>query len=280
MPERILAAIFLGLSCIGCARIQDSNTPAQLLQPSIPSPDSVTLEIFSVSTPWPEEPDEEALWHQVDELVLAPERRSDWARNGLRVGQIRGEVPPQFVELLQLTDQPALREEEPRAVDVNDAPIVLRRVMQLRYGHRGEVLTTGLLPTFHLLLPHAEGLRGETLHEAQGLFSIRLNESDANLIRLVATPEVRHGPPRQQIIGEQGVFRVEQGQASQILQQLQLEVDLAPAEMLLLTCRPESTGSLGHLFFRQQTAQGKQRKLLFLRIAAVPKTRLFGEEPG
>jgi hypothetical protein len=94
-------------------------------------------------------------------------------------------------------------------------------------------------------------------------------------VRLQITPELRHGQARQRVIGDEGVFRLEAGQAKETFDTLQVEFDLAVGQCAVLGACAEPARSLGREFFVDGAGNGLE-KLVVLRIARAPSGDLAG----
>ena len=269
----------------GCARWQQpaARDVPQLLQQATASPESVTLEIFFARVPWDDAEVNGPLWERIDEQSLPAELRQRMASNGLRAGLVGGQVPSRLAELMHLTDEPPPEREEPgiqQGVSLESEPAVRRRLLQLRSGRRGEILASGLIPSLPLLIREGGRLRGQTYEKAQGLFAVRAGALPDRQVKLSLTPEVQHGEAKQQWSGQDGIFQLEMARPKEIFAELEIEALLTPGQMLVVSCLPERPGSLGCHFFRDESARGKEQKVLIIRLVQTPLDALYEAEPS
>lgn len=269
----LLALLALPTTC-GCHRVlQRGKSP---LSPAQMHRDSVVLEMFFVRFPFGEEKINVDLWREVDEQQFGAELRQKLARNGIRAGVVSGAIPVALSELMELNDKPAANggEQATKISELAEEPKVLRRNMQTRNGQRGEIVASGVYDELPLLLCCPDGLCGTTFRKAQGILAVRAYPQGDGNVRVNLAPEVHHGAPQQRWVGDQGVMRLEAGRPREVIDDLVMNVELAPGSMLLLSSLPNRPGSLGHYFFT--TGKGaSEQKLLVIRLAQTQYDDLF-----
>jgi hypothetical protein len=86
-------------------------------------------------------------------------------------------------------------------------------------------------------------------------------------VRVELTPELHYGENRQRWIAEQGVFRLDAGQARCLFDKMTVAATLAPGQMLVMASLASRPGSLGHYFFTDQQSGPVEQKLLIVRLA-------------
>ncbi len=59
--------------------------------------------------------------------------------------------------------------------------------------------------------------------------------------------------------------------------QMRMTVQLAPGDMLVLMNLPDAGSRLGHYFHTVDAAEGRQQKLILLRLAEVPASDTFAD---
>jgi hypothetical protein len=238
----------------------------------------VTLEILFVRVPMGQPEVNGALWQAVDEQHLPTDLRRRLTKNGIRVGLLGSHVPVELARVLNMTDQPVTDEDVQVIDELDSEPMVRRRLLQLRAGRRGEILASGVYDQLPLLLQEDGQLSGQTFKQAQGLFAVFPSVGKNGRVRLKLTPEVHHGQSKQQWTGEDGIFQMMMARPKEVFDRLRMETELAPGQMLLISCLADQPGSLGHYFFTDQSAQGLDQKLLVIRLAKMPPRELFAEE--
>lgn len=275
----------------GCAPMTERHT-SRLARARM-SPSSIVLEIYSARFPFNDPKYNAKLWEQVDEQPFAADLRRNMVEYGLRAGILQGQIPAELEELLSgasdgqppaAKDAPSQPSKTPSqsleevVVDFEQESPVRKRVLQLRAGKRGEILTSGIYESLPLLENQAGQLRGKPYPNGQGLLSVKSFPLPDGRVRLDLLPELHYGEPKINYVGSQGIIRLETGRAKKVFEQLSLSATLTSGELLLITSLPHRPGSLGHYFFTEQTAGALEQKLLILRIAQTQHDDLFGAE--
>ncbi|MFW6125300.1 MAG: hypothetical protein ACOC46_04060 [Pirellulales bacterium] len=264
---RIVAALLLLSGTSGCRELalRESESP---LKPTRMSDDSLVLDVFFIRCPMGDPRLNEALWAEVDEQQLPPGLRRRLAENGFRAGLVAGSLPPTLADLMELPGKPPPADEsgEVRTVSLEDEPTVVRRHLQTPPGKRNEVVASALYESLPALRCCEGQLRGETFHQAQGIFGVRARPQSDGRVRLQLVPELHYGRPRQRWAGHQGVLRMETRRARQVYDDLAVDVPLLPGDMLVFSSLPSRPGSLGHYFLTAGRGE-LQQKLLVVRLS-------------
>lgn len=264
---------------LGCRLVSESADPVKsLLQPAVASSDSVTLEIFFVKFSLGDSALYDSLWYAVDEQQLKSDLRRRLAENGFRAGVVGTQIPDTLAQVLRLSEKGLTDEEKSRGVVLDEEPSVRKRLLQLRFGKRGEIVASPVQPVFPLLMADEGVVEGKTFHDAQGQFAIEVAQSEGPGIMLSLLPEIHHGKPQQRWAGRDGIMRLTMSRPKKIFDQLQIESSLRAGEMLLLSCIPDASGSLGFRFFTEDTVDERFQKLLLVRIAETPRRETFAPE--
>lgn len=270
--------LLLGLLCLtaGCTHLQaPASSP---LAPPQMSNDSVAIDIIFARIPL-NDGTSEKIWSDLDEQILPQEKRKSLYQNGFRIGRIAGPVPQPLVEIMKLTDSaPSSGETNTAdALSLTDESATTRRHLQLRAGHRTEILASGVYDELPFLRREDGRLVGRTLQKAQGVFGLSVRPNAYGGVKLRLVPEVHFGEPRIQPIAAQGMIRWESQRDRIVLDDLIVEADLTPGDLLILTCLPNCPGSLGNRFFTV-TAEGKlHQKIIAIRLSQVQSSPLFAE---
>ena len=272
----------------GCAPLlplgESPLSPAQM------SPDSVVLDIVFVRLPV-QQPDEVAtLWSQLDEQQLPASLRQRLARNGFRVGVAGAQLPPALERLIdeatplgeEIATTPPPAESNTASVTVTDfqsRPALSRRHLQLRDGLEAEIVASGIYPSLPLLEPDADGqLGGRRYDKAQGVFNLKAFTEADGCVRLDLRPELQYGEPQQEIRPDAGRWLMQSRRRRHAIDNLQIDVSLAPGEMLVLAAHPDDTASAGHYFFTEASGAGTTGKLLLIRLSQTQHDELFSTE--
>ncbi|MEX2113265.1 MAG: hypothetical protein WD845_08775 [Pirellulales bacterium] len=267
-------ALGIALVClVGCKLVDEQPKGRSPLAPVTPSPDQVTLEVFSAPAPL-EDPRWAALWSEVDEQSLSPELRTRLAQNGLRAGVIGARVPDALASLLKVTDE-RVSDEERTKVPLDGKPSVVMRLMQPSPGKRHELILTGVRNRLSLLRSAGGEVIGKTYSQAEGRLAMHVFPQPGGQVRLELVPELHHGEPKTQTRPSDGMFIWTTERDKEVFAELKVDSVLAAGEMLLITCLDDRPGSIGHHLFVQTDGEAPLRTLWALRVAQAGADRAF-----
>ena len=251
------------------------------LKPAALSQDSLVLDIFFIRFPFGDEAVNVDLWNEIDEQHFSPQCRNRLFRNGFRVGRVGNRIPVELARLLELGEKP-VSSDQPRRLeleDIEDGPSVRRRHLQIRPGHRSEIIASGFYDELPVITKDLSGqMSGEVFRQAQAILALNTRaECDAR-ISVSVTPEVHHGRPKKQwISGNQGVLLLDSSREREVFESLAAEATLEPGEMFVVSSLSNRTGSLGHYFLTETRAGKLQQKLLIIRLSQTQHDDLFGD---
>jgi hypothetical protein len=259
----------------GCSS-WEPNAPhnESLLKPITMADDGMQLEVISVRFPTGDPDFNTELWNKVDEQQLPLGLRRDLADNGLRVGVLYGELPPVIAQQLAAVESRPASVTEAAARLEHSAP-VNRQKMQLHSGWHGEILSSGVYAELPVWVHENGQLGGRTYLQAQGLIAAQAQALGDHRIKLHLTPELQYGEPLQQFVVEDGVLRPQTAKPKRVFDRLGFDTALAQDQMLLVTCLPDRTGTLGYNFFTEQRDGQPQQKLVVIRLAESRYSDLF-----
>jgi hypothetical protein len=201
------------------------------------------------------------LWHHVDEQALDSGLRLRLAATGLRAGVVTGSLPADI----------AARLEPAAAVDpATPEDAALRRVLRLLPGKRAEVVAATGLADLVLLERGTEGARGATYRDATALVAVQAWPDADGLVRIRLVPEVKHGAVQRSWVGEEGMFRLETGQARRAFDDLGVTARLPPGGTLVVGVAGTAGAGIGDALLRERSADGSVRLLLVRPLAAAP----------
>lgn len=274
---RALVLLLVLAAAPGCRPFETGPKGRSPLLPLVASAETIALEVFSAPSPV-SDPQLDALWAQVDEQPLPAELRRKLAENGLRAGIVGPSVPDTLAELLNVTDR-RIDAEERSLVPIQPEPGVTLTVMQPRSGERRDLVTSQTYDEIALLRRVDGRALGKTYYKAEGRFVLRtFHESDGR-VRLELSPELHHGEFKNRVTGSDGIMTWKQERQKEPFDELKLTATLAPGQMLLITCRPDRPGTVGHWFFTQTGGEKTVQKLYVLRAAQASPDRSFYEGP-
>jgi hypothetical protein len=240
------------------------------------SPDCVVLEVASVKGPPELLALDGDLWKEVDEQCFPTELRCALAENGFRFGVIGPQLPEALRRLLEAgEDSLGIRGADGKAIQGLLAP---GQRLQSRAGERYDIVASNA-PGGEMVVLLREGgqVRGGTYQDAQCVFAMKSFPKGDGRVEVDLTPEVRHGPRRQNWVGREGVFVLDADREREVFKQLRAHALLSPGRTLLLTCTPDPKG-LGRQFFVQQLPGGPETKILLIRLAQTQLDDLFAPD--
>jgi hypothetical protein len=225
---------------------------------------------------------DDAAWREIDETQLDPPVRRELLNNGLRAGVISGAVPTAIGRVLHQGDSHAQNDKKVAAkqsAELNNDPIVHGRVLRVRRNHRTEIQASEIYPSLPLLMSGNGDLGGRTYSQAQAMYALRVDPQPDRMALVELTPELHCGEPKLRFSGgDDGILRQVPLRERKVFDQLKVSVRLAPGEMLVMMCLPNSGCRLGHCFHTVDSADGPQHKLILIRLAEVPTSDTFALE--
>lgn len=274
---RPLLPTLLALCWAGCDAAPVRRTA--LLAPPQKPPESVGLEIFMIRYLADDRELAVDLWEQVDEQQLPPCTRRLLAANGIRAGLVGVQMPEPLVQAMNLPEKPPADPESTQLLDVARQPRFSRRLLQIRSGQQGRIITTGEF-TRHaelaLLVCNEQGeVAGRTYRQVMGLLTLEVHGLGDGRVRLELTPEIEHGEPQRSIVARQGVLQYEFGPARHTFDELRLDTVLAPGQSLVVAALPDRPGTVGRQLFGEMVSGREQQKLVLIRLSQPQLDTLF-----
>jgi hypothetical protein len=190
------------------------------------------------------------LWQETDEFVVDLETRESLNENGLRVGQLVGAPPAGFQTLLLSKRYCA----NPERLTVPSGKVISQKL--------SPVLAHCSLAVF------LDGDRRELeIDQARFILDVVPTLTGDGRTRLRFTPKVETGdkllPFQASPEDSSWVLRIEK--PSRRFPEMSWEVSLAPGQYVVIGCRPERLGTLGHLAFVQEEVTPPVQRLLVIR---------------
>jgi hypothetical protein len=276
-----LLALALLAAVSGCHSVLEPPVSAgidKLMKPVQTAPNSVTLEIFHVRIP-PEEANRvETLWDEIDEQWLSAETRRRLVANGFRSGVVGGALPDALADFIGIDPSQAGAPAADRVItDQAAAPKIRRRVVQLDRHEQTTIQASDLREEIRVLFGGEGQLRGKSFQQAQAVYALRAEAIDGQRVALRVAPEVHHGQLRNRYRGsDQGIFMMTPSRETETFEELRLDAELSPGELLVLGCLRDAGASLGHAFHRSPEASGAgDEKLVLVRLLQVPQSEIL-----
>lgn len=194
------------------------------------------------------------LWTLVDEQALDRELSARLTANGLRAGILSGPLPPALAERLV----GAAASSDAAAAD----EAVSRRVLRLLPGKRAEIVAAASVPELVVLEHDADGVRGGTYRDCTSQLITRAWPGPDGRTRIEVVPELKHGPLQRTWIGEEGMFRLETGQARLRFEELTIDALLPHRGMLVIGGADAASASVGDALVRDRNATAGMQLIL------------------
>ena len=272
-----LAVLAAALLAPGCRLIEPQAAGKSPLAPLTAMSETVSLEIFFARFPAGNTALNGALWNEIDEQSFPAETRRELSQNGIRAGVVGTHVPVEMARLLTLTDEPRKPSEE-NTVDLEQEPAVTMRLLAVRPNRRSEVVASHLYDQLSLLTREADEVVGRTYAKAEGRFALRAAGQADGRVQIELLPELQYGEQQQRWNAADGVIRLEAARPKRVFEELRLKAQIAPGQMLVVTCQPERPGSLGYHFFTEPKADALVQKILIIRLAQAGSDRSFADK--
>jgi hypothetical protein len=233
-------------------------------------PKRCMLKVAILSRPYGDPAIHDAVWKTADEQIIPPKDRRAWEVNGLRIGRIIGELPPELEASLK---------------DTTSQNKVIPSSFFVVSGESTVISVSQAVEQASLLMNRDNRIFGSDYKDVSGYFRVTARHEAANNVSLRVVPEFHHGPvqrtfqalPTAAPIGPQE-FSINNGQQEETIRELATSMVLEPGQVAVIGCRPEQKGSLGTFFFTKSVAHSDQRLEKLILIWA--SRNLQGEGPN
>ena len=263
--------------CAGCKLIDADAHGRSPLTPAQQSSDSACCEIFTARCPASDKRLNAKLWAEIDDQSLPADLRSRLVENGFRVGIVGPLLPEELTTLLKISEHSPPADEAGK-VDLAHEPNVTKRLLPVRYGNPYELVASHVYDELPLLTKEDGEVRGRPYLKAQGMFTLQATALSDSRVALELLPQLQYGEPRVRSTVSEGMLRLETGREKKSFKELTIPATLSPGQMLVLTCRSDSTGSVGQKFFTELTDGQIVQKLMVIRLAQSAPDKLFDEK--
>jgi hypothetical protein len=264
MKARVLAVGLALLAWVGCTLTKtDLRRQADDLLPALGPggqlivPRQCALKMAVVARPVGDPALGEILWQVADAQAVGDEARRTLEANGLRVGLISGELPP---EVRAILDAPPPNQVSPAVVILPD-------------NDSTRVDLSAASDELDLLLARDGGVSGKRYKDAHGFLRLSPWRQGEDGVAVKITPELHHGPVRQgwgaapsssAFTPQQMVVR--NGQQEETFRDLAATLTLRAGRVAVVAATPGTRGSLGSFLFTAPEANSDRmvQKVLFL----------------
>jgi hypothetical protein len=251
----LISATFL--TVVGCNPHKDQLRPENLFgrigrqNGQVIEPRKCMIQVAILNRPLRDPVINDSVWKIADEQAIPPEMRRSLEVNGLRIGQITGDLPP---ELEAVLEAPPPHKVEPASFLLDD-------------GEQTLISISEPVDQATLLLNRQNHPYGKDFEAVSGFFRVNVSHSGTSGVLLRFTPEIHHGAVQRSYQPLPGAtpyapqqFKISDGQQEETLRDLAATLTLEHGQVAVLGCRPEQEGSLGHFLFTQSQAHGDQRR--------------------
>jgi hypothetical protein len=265
-------AMLVVLGCgalVGCLSDRADHSTARSDAPPLAGlvgDDVVYLDVAVIARPLGDPFFNEELWTEADEQALhadggeqaiSLERKTELEKNGFRVGQVGGLLPPTKLQDLLLSK---------RSCEAHR--------IQLHAGHETTIAVGPLRPRCRCRLSHDGEAVDAEFEQAQCRFEVVPSLTGDGRIQLRFTPQITHGERKTAFISqcEAGVLHWgrEEQQPEEVYNWLSWSVTVAPNEYVVIGTKQEQGETLGERFFVSDEEESAVQRLLVLRTAHVP----------
>lgn len=278
MGRRLAVGIVLALGvALGCVSDRGRSTTARLHGPLAGpvGPDVIFLDVATIECSPGDEFLNHDLWLEIDEQAIhgddgeptvSLERKTVLEKNGFRVGQVGGLLPPGKLQDLLLSK---------RACDAHR--------IQLHSGKETMIAVGPLQSRCRCQLLHDDRALNVDVRNAQCQFVVTPTLAEEDHIRLSFTPHIKHGEVKTaytSLRDAAGMLRWgrEEQQPDEVYPWLSWTLNLAANEYVVVGAILDNGDLLGERFFLSSGEQGSVQRLLIIRAAHVPSESAAGED--
>ncbi len=222
-------------------------------------PRKCEIRVWIIDRPFGDTAINQATWKAADEQAIAPEERRALEVNGLKIGEITGELP---VELEAVLNAPPPHKVDPARFLLDD-------------GEGTLISVSDPVDQVSLLLNREGRAYGKDYEAAGGFFRVIATHDGTNGVHLRFTPEIHHGPLQRSFPAlNNGTpyapqqFKINDGQHEDALRDLSVTISLEPNQIAVVGCRPEQPRSLGAFLLTRTEGKGDQRRQKLILMSA------------
>ena len=270
MGRWLAAMVALGCGALtGCVSTKTERTTARLHGPppaAVVGPDVVYLDVFVIERPLGDAFLNRELWSEADEQAVRAdgekgvslERKMALEKNGFRVGQLGGALPP-----TKLQDLLSSR----RSCQWNR--------IQLHAGHERKIALGPVWPHCCCRLAREEQTTAVDFAKGQCLLQVVPELAGEGRVRLRFTPHLKYGDIRMEFVpvrDADGLMRwgMQEQQPEEVYSWLDWTLTVAANEYVVVGAQLGSGDTLGEQFFLSGEDNPGVQRLLVLRAAHVP----------
>jgi hypothetical protein len=262
----------------GCFAEQSERSTARLYAPPLAGPvgdDVVFMDVAVIERPlgddflnhelW-SDADEQAVRAENDDQAASLERKTALEKNGFRVGQVCGQLPPPKLQDLLLSQHSCTAHR-----------------IQLHAGHETTIPLGPLWPHCRCQVSRDAQTLAVDFQKAQCLLEIMPSLAEEGRVRLRFTPHIKHGEVKTAFTALRDAGGLlhwgrQEQQPEEVYPWLSWIVTLTANEYLVIGAKLENSDTLGEQFFLSGEDHPGMQHLLVLRTAHVPTPGSSAEE--
>lgn len=242
--------------------------------------DSVALEIAVGQLDPDQQADVDQLWQEIDQQVLPFDVRQRLDQNGFLAGIVASQPPAILNRLLQdkQVDTSGMERWQIQFIEQGNQTTVPRLILHQRIqngmGENHCVPVSDSSSQASWIVkdgPRQSASEGE---QARGFIRLRTYPTGDSGVRLVVTPEIRHGQPKASFGVAEGSFTYSAEQSTQVLDELKFEAQLKPGQTLVLGANRQLS-DLGGFLFGPSGGGGFGQRLILVRLVHSQRDDLF-----
>jgi hypothetical protein len=271
-PRNRSSAIVLRLAClgllaaVGCSPQKDQLRPEGLFGRignnqggQVIAAKRCELRVLFLERPFRDPVVNEVVWKAADEQAIAPEERMALRANGLRIGRITGDLPPEVEAVINAPP--------PHRVD----PVFF----QIDEDEPANIVVCDAVDQVSLLLNRDRHAFGRDYESASGWFRVTPRHHEGGSVAMRITPEIHHGPVQQSYQPVQASpyspqeFKFASGQKEEALRDLTANIVLDAGQVAVFGCIPEQERSLGSFLFTRADPKSDQKVQRLVLVSAM-----------
>lgn len=279
VPWCCLAIVML----TGCSLFSpDPESEKEIAEFKLPTPqlpvDAVVVELQFLRMPEAKIAEIEQLWQITDEQVIAVQTRQRLEANGMRFGLVPGDMPPIFQQWIAEAQQ-RVRDDALEQASVASSISLVPKQLTFRAGKRKELFLHGIQDQWlPVIYQESDKVCGETFEAPEFTFATTAIPHGDGRATLQFTPEIKHGPVRNVVVGKEAAFRFEWQRQRRAFDELGIQITLSPGQTVVLTCTEPPKGLGAHFFVTDSALRQREHVLVLMRLARTQLDDLFDRE--
>jgi hypothetical protein len=242
--------------------------------------DSVTLEIAVGQLDPGQQADVDQLWREIDQQVLTFDVRQRLDQNGFLAGLVASQPPAILNRLLEdkTVDTAGMEPWQIQFIEQGNQKTVPRLILHQRIqnglGENHCVPVSDTAPQASWIAKDGPRQTAGEGEQARGFIRLRTYPTGDSGLRLVVTPEIRHGKSKASFGVAEGSFTYSAKQSSQVLDELKFEAQLKPGQTLVLGANRQLS-DLGGFFFGPSGGADYGQRVILVRLVHSQRDDLF-----